>query len=123
VKEIARALDVDAVVERSVLRAGSHVRITAQLIDARDDKHLWAESFEGDLKDVLALQSDVATSISKRLHLALNTNSSAPIVTTARKPGGPRRLPARQVLPEETKPTRLEERRAIFSAFHGIGSK
>jgi TolB-like protein/DNA-binding winged helix-turn-helix (wHTH) protein/Tfp pilus assembly protein PilF len=86
VKAIARALDVDAIVEGSVIRDGNHVRITAQLIDARVDKHLWAESYEGDLKDVLALQSDVATAISKRLQLTLNPQWRIPIV---KPPGNP----------------------------------
>ena len=53
--EIARALKVDAVVEGSVLRAGDRVRITAQLIEARRDRHLWAKSYERDLRDILAL--------------------------------------------------------------------
>jgi TolB-like protein/DNA-binding winged helix-turn-helix (wHTH) protein len=85
-KEIARALDVDAVVEGSVLRAGGRVRITTQLIDARADKHLWAESYEGDLKDVLALQADVATAISRRLQPALNSRSLVPAVKAASNP-------------------------------------
>src|SRR5437899_3100242 len=55
--EIARELEVDAIVEGTVLRAGHRVRITAQLIDAAKETHLWAESYERDLRDVLALQS------------------------------------------------------------------
>jgi TolB-like protein/DNA-binding winged helix-turn-helix (wHTH) protein/Tfp pilus assembly protein PilF len=62
--QIARELDVDAIVEGSVVRSGDHVRITAQLIDARSDKHLWAQSFEGPLGDILSLQDDVAREIS-----------------------------------------------------------
>ena len=54
--EIARELNVDAVVEGSVLRAGDRVRITAQLIHAETDQHLWAESYERELRDILALQ-------------------------------------------------------------------
>jgi TolB-like protein/DNA-binding winged helix-turn-helix (wHTH) protein/Tfp pilus assembly protein PilF len=86
VKDIARALDVDAVVEGSVIRDGNHVRITAQLIDARVDKHLWAESYEGDLKDVIAWQSEVATAISTRLQVTLNAQSPVAIVKTATNP-------------------------------------
>ena len=56
--EIARKLNVDAIVEGSVSRSGDKVRITAQLIDARADKHLWAKSFERSSSDVLALQAD-----------------------------------------------------------------
>jgi len=61
--EIARELNVDAVLEGSVMRADDHVRITVQLIQASGDRHLWAESYERDLRDVLSLQSDVARGI------------------------------------------------------------
>jgi len=54
--QIARELNVDAVIEGTVLRSGNQVRITAQLIQAPADKHLWAKSYEGDLRDTLALQ-------------------------------------------------------------------
>jgi TolB-like protein/Tfp pilus assembly protein PilF len=69
--EIAKALDVDALVEGSVLRSGDKVRITAQLIDARADRHLWAKSFEGQSKDVLALQSELASAIAGEIHVQL----------------------------------------------------
>lgn len=52
-REIAKELQVDAVVEGTVLRSGDHVRISAQLIDGRTDTHLWAESYERDIRDVL----------------------------------------------------------------------
>jgi len=58
--EIARELGVDGVIEGSVLRAGNRVRITAQLIAAPSDRHLWAESYDRDLRDVLDLQAGVA---------------------------------------------------------------
>src|SRR5246127_4754478 len=58
--QIARELNVDAVVEGTVLRSGDQVRITAQLIEASDDKHLWSQSYEGELRDTLALQNRVA---------------------------------------------------------------
>jgi len=58
--EIARELGVDGVIEGSVLRAGKRVRITAQLIAAPSDRHLWAESYDRDLRDVLDLQAGVA---------------------------------------------------------------
>src|SRR5207248_2618422 len=56
-QEIARELGVDLIVEGTVLRVGRRVRITAQLIDALQESHLWAESYERDLRDVLALQA------------------------------------------------------------------
>ena len=61
--QIAHELDVDAVLEGSVLRSGDRVRITAQLIQAEGDRHIWARSYERDMRDVLALQSDIAHDI------------------------------------------------------------
>jgi len=61
--QIARELNVDAVIEGSIARSGGRVRITAQLIDAAADKHLWAKSYDGDLRDALALQIRVAREI------------------------------------------------------------
>ena len=69
--EIARTLNVDAIVEGSVLRAGDKVRITAQLIDARADRHLWAKSFERSSRDVLALQDELASAIAREIHVQL----------------------------------------------------
>jgi eukaryotic-like serine/threonine-protein kinase len=69
--EIARALNVDAVVEGSVLRSGDSVRITAQLIDAKSDRHLWAKSYQRDLRDVLALQGEVARAIAREVEAEL----------------------------------------------------
>ena len=67
--EIARELNVDAVVEGAVMRSGERVRITAQLIQARTDRHLWAESYERDLRDILALQSEVARAIAEEIRI------------------------------------------------------
>ena len=61
--EIARELDVDAVVEGTVSKTGDHVRINGQLIDARNDRHLWAEVFERDAHDLLPLQGELARTI------------------------------------------------------------
>jgi len=69
--EIAKTLDVDAVVEGSVIRSGDRVRINAQLIDARSDRHLWAKSFERSSKDVLALQDELAAAIANEIHVTL----------------------------------------------------
>jgi TolB-like protein/DNA-binding winged helix-turn-helix (wHTH) protein len=70
--EIARQLGaVDAVVEGTVLRSGDHIRITAQLIDGHSDQHLWADSYERDLRDVLLLQHDVAKDIASEIALKL----------------------------------------------------
>jgi TolB-like protein/Tfp pilus assembly protein PilF len=70
-REIARELEVDAIVEGTVLRAGARVRITAQLIDPLQETHLWAESYERDLRDVLALQAEVTHAIAREVHVKL----------------------------------------------------
>jgi serine/threonine protein kinase/Tfp pilus assembly protein PilF len=69
--EIAAELGVDAVVEGSVVRAGDRVRVTAQLIEARTDQHLWAETYERDLTDILSLQGEVARAIAREIQVAL----------------------------------------------------
>src|SRR5580698_7535586 len=74
--EIGRQLGVDAVVEGSVLRSGDRVRITAQLIRAASDRHIWAESYDGDLKDVLSLQARVAEEITNQVKLNLSAEES-----------------------------------------------
>ena len=75
--EIARELKVDAVVEGTVLRSGNQVRITAQLIEAPADKHLWAKSYEGDLRDTLALQGKVARAIADEVSINLTPREQA----------------------------------------------
>ena len=69
--QIAKELGVDAIVEGTVLRAEDRVRITAQLIDAAQESHLWAESYERDLRDVLSLQSEVAQAIAREVQIKL----------------------------------------------------
>jgi TolB-like protein/DNA-binding winged helix-turn-helix (wHTH) protein len=69
--EIARELNVDAVVEGTVERYGDHVRVRAQLIRAADDRHLWAEIFEREPQDILALQSEVASAIARQVQVKL----------------------------------------------------
>lgn len=70
-REIARELGADGIVEGTVLRSGERVRISAQLIDARTDTHLWAESYERDLRDVLSLQDEVARAIASEIQIKL----------------------------------------------------
>ncbi len=86
--EIARELDVDAVVEGSVRRAGNRVRITAQLVHAPTDRHLWAKSYERDLIDVLTLQAEVAREIAAEINIALTPQEQARLATT--RPVNPR---------------------------------
>jgi TolB-like protein len=68
---IARELGVDAVVEGSVIRAGNEVRITAQLIDAASDTHLWADSYDRDMTNILSLQREVAQAIVREVAVAV----------------------------------------------------
>jgi TolB-like protein/Flp pilus assembly protein TadD/predicted Ser/Thr protein kinase len=77
VPEIVGELNVDAIVEGSVERFGDRVRITANLIHARTDRHLWAESYERDLRDMLALQSDVARAIAQEIQIKLTPQQKA----------------------------------------------
>ena len=82
--DIARQLDVDAIVEGSIVRSGDRIRITAQLIDARTDRHLWAQSFEGPASDVLSLQDSVAQQIATQARLVLAAPSPrAPVKPAA----------------------------------------
>jgi len=76
-REIARELEVDMIVEGTVLRAGRRVRITAQLIDAPKETHIWAESYERDLRDVLTLQSEVAQAIAREIRIKLTPQERA----------------------------------------------
>jgi TolB-like protein/DNA-binding winged helix-turn-helix (wHTH) protein/Flp pilus assembly protein TadD len=75
--QIARELNVDAVVEGTVLRSGEQVRITAQLIEASTDKHLWSQSYEGELRDTLALQNRVASAIADQIRINLTPQEQA----------------------------------------------
>jgi len=80
--EIARELNVDAVVEGSVVRVAEQVRISAQLIHALTDTHLWVESYERDLRDVLALQSEVARAIARQIEITLTPDQEARLAAT-----------------------------------------
>jgi len=75
--EIARELNVDGIVEGSVMRSGNRVRITAQLLHAPTDKHLWAEAYERDLGDVIRLQNEVAQAIAQQVRAQLTPQQQA----------------------------------------------
>lgn len=80
IKEIGRELNVDALVEGTVTRSGSRVRITAQLIQVSTDMHLWAEIYERDLSEILALQNEVATDIARRVSILVRPLDQAQLV-------------------------------------------
>jgi TolB-like protein/DNA-binding winged helix-turn-helix (wHTH) protein/Tfp pilus assembly protein PilF len=75
--EIAQELNVDAVVAGSVMRSGQRIRVTAQLVQASTDQHLWAETYDRDLGDVLRLQGEVAQSIAERVRAQLTPEQKA----------------------------------------------
>jgi len=77
IREIGQQLNVDAVVEGSVMRSADRVRITAQLIEAKTDRHLWARSYERDLRDVLTLQSEVARAVAGEVKAKLTPDVEA----------------------------------------------
>src|SRR2546421_5084135 len=82
VSEIARELGVDAVVEGTVQRFGNRARISAQLIDGHTDSHLWAESYERDLRDILALQVEVASAIATEIQVKLTPQDRKQLART-----------------------------------------
>ena len=75
--QIARELNVDAVIEGSGLRSGDRVRIAAQLIHAATDRHLWAESYERDFRDILSVQSEIARRIADAIKVMLTPEERA----------------------------------------------
>ncbi len=83
VPEIARTLQVDAIVEGSVIREGNRIRVTAQLIRAATDEHFWSEAYDRELRDVLTLESDVAQSIAAKVEVTV-TGQEHQRLTSAR---------------------------------------
>ena len=77
VPEIARTLQVDAVVEGSVIRDGNHIRVQAELIRAATDEHFWSESYDRELRDVLSLESDVAQSVAQKIEVTITGDEGA----------------------------------------------
>lgn len=79
--EIAKELNVDGIIEGSVMRSGQRVRITAQLLHGPTDRHLWADTFDRDLGDVLKLQSEVAEAIAQQVNAQLTPQQKARLHT------------------------------------------
>lgn len=80
--QIARELKVDAIVEGSVVRSGDRVRISAELIQAASEQNLWAQKYERDFSDVLALQSDVASAVVSEIQIRLTQQEQTRLATT-----------------------------------------
>ncbi len=79
--EIAQELNVEGIVGGTVLRVGERVRITSQLVDARKDRHLWADDYERDLSNILALQSEVARAIANEIKVKLTPEEKIQLVS------------------------------------------
>jgi eukaryotic-like serine/threonine-protein kinase len=78
IRRIAQALDVTHVLEGSVRRAGDRIRVTAQLIAASDGAHVWSERYDGDLRDIFAMQDEISAAISRALRVKLSGEAQAP---------------------------------------------
>ena len=76
-REIAKELDVGTVLESTLLSSGNRVRITAQLIEAGTDRHLWVKNYEGDLSDILRLQSEVARAAAQEIRVTMASSEKA----------------------------------------------
>jgi TolB-like protein/Tfp pilus assembly protein PilF len=87
ISEIARQLNVAHVLEGSVRKSGDKVRITAQLIDARKDEHLWSQSYDRDLSDVFAVQDEIARAIVQALRLRIKLPADTQLVQVATRSG------------------------------------
>jgi len=87
IPEIAAELGVDGIIEGSVLRSGERVRVTAQLIDARSDTHIWAESYDRDAGDVLALHAELARAIAREVQVEVSP--TPPVGTGSTRPISP----------------------------------
>lgn len=85
IREIAEALNVDNILEGSVRKAGDKLRITAQLINARTDEHIWTEVYDRDLTDIFKIQSDIAHAIANKFKIVISPSAEERIVTVPTK--------------------------------------
>jgi TolB-like protein/Tfp pilus assembly protein PilF len=83
-QQIARELKVDAVLEGAVLRSGDRVRITAKLVQATPERHLWAESYEFDQRDILTVHGEVALHVARQIRVKLTPQEQARLTTSRR---------------------------------------
>lgn len=87
--EIGRRLHVDAVIAGGVLMADRRVRVTAQLVETATDRHLWAESYERDLRDVLNLQDQIARAVANEIQVRVTSSEPAPTASSRQRPVDP----------------------------------
>lgn len=84
-RQIGEQLNVQTILEGSVRKVGDHLRITAQLVNVADGYHLWSERYDRELKDIFAIQDEIARSIAQRLKLSLEDNRAEPLVKAGTK--------------------------------------
>ena len=114
--EIARELQIEGVVEGTVLRSGERVRICAQLIHAPTDTHLWAESYERDMRNMLALQSEVAQAIAREVQVKLTPQEQAHFAEISRSTRSIRGLSQRPIPLEQAQQGRNGKSSSVLSA-------
>lgn len=108
IPEIGRELNVDAVIEGAFISSNGHVRVTAQMIDARTDTHLWAESYERDAQELLPLEAGLAQDIADQIRVQLTAEQTASLRNrSAVECHRVRRISQRPLLLEQTNRIRL----------------
>ncbi len=113
VREVARELDVGTVIEGSVRKSGTKLRVTVQMIDAPKDKHVWADSYDRDMEDVFAIQSDIAKKVSDALQSQMPKVEVEKTERGADMEAYTSYLRAMQLLHEDTTPS-LKDSVALF---------
>jgi TolB-like protein/DNA-binding winged helix-turn-helix (wHTH) protein len=115
---IAKELNVDAVVEGSVQRSDGRVRVTARLVEAATDRHVWAKSYEREHRDILDLQNEITRDIAENIKLSLTPTVRQRLGVAPHRARGPRELSPRPLLLVEAPPCRSGESRPLFRAGH-----
>ena len=117
--QIARELNVDAVVEGTVLRSGNQVRITAQLIEGATDRHLWSDTYQGELRDTLALQNTIARAIADQIRVSLNPAEQVELPHHHPESGRLRVVPEGALFLEQTNGQRPGDRPGVLQPGRG----
>jgi TolB-like protein/Tfp pilus assembly protein PilF len=117
---IAKELRVDAVVEGSVMRSDQKVRITAQLIRALDDRHLWSGRYERELRDILQMQAEIAESIASQIQKVVNPGLLSPIALRPVHPQAYEACLKGKFFRDKLTPADLEKSTELFTQAIGL---
>jgi TolB-like protein len=119
-RTVGESLNVTTVLEGSVRKSGNRLRITAQLINAADGYHLWAERYDRELQDIFEVQDEIAKTIAGRLRIAFDSWKHEPLVKVGTKKHGGLRAVFERALPlEQADAGRISESSRILSAGRG----